>query len=363
MTPQRTKIEIGIYRDRYGFEVVPIAGRSKSRRFPLDTPVKVMRSWREQERRRLQQSRPRNTRGTLEQDVEKYLGLVQHLAGWVELRSVLRAWIAIYGTRPRWAIGSDEVLAARVTWLDADVAPKTINNRVHALGAMYHVLDGHRAATPCDDISNLDVDSPAPIYTGPALVNTVLANLEAQEATGRLRDSKTRARFMVRAATGVRPSELMRAVPADVDLDRAHWATRDGKGGLRPGGMPLNAEQVHAWKVFIAADAWGDFNTGSQARVLRTAGWPAGVRPYNLRHAVGMTLAEQNTDLADTSAYLGHKRQLTTRSHYVPVTHGRMRDASNRLDGRLGWKDRPVIVGENRGTERKAEKRLRKTSA
>jgi site-specific recombinase XerD len=96
-----------------------------------------------------------------------------------------------------------------------------------------------------------------------------------------------------------------------------------------------------AWQLFVAAKAWGPFNTGSFAKRLRSAGWPEGVRPYQLRHTVGLALSEAGVDLADVSALLGHSRPLTTRSHYVPVLGSRLQDAhpgrgSDRLAYRAG---------------------------
>jgi integrase len=99
--------------------------------------------------------------------------------------------------------------------------------------------------------------------------------------------------------------------------------------------------------VFIAEDAWGAYTTYGLSRTLRAAGWPMGIRPYQLRHTVGMALAEAGADLADISAHLGHTRPLTTRSHYVPITRGRMKGVADLLEGRLGWAVR------DRGTGRK----------
>jgi integrase len=118
---------------------------------------------------------------------------------------------------------------------------------------------------------------------------TILAvyrNLLEFEPSGRLHNAKTRARFMVRASTGRRPSEIMRAQREDVDLARGVWRVRDGKGGWLVA-LYLNTDMLIAWMTFIDADAWGRFNTGSQAEVLRAAGWPEHSRPYNLRHSVG----------------------------------------------------------------------------
>jgi hypothetical protein len=92
-----------------------------------------------------------------------------------------------------------------------------------------------------------------------------------------------------------------------------------------------------AWGVFVEADAWGDFEINSFSRVLRSAGWPKGVRPYNLRHTVGIALSESGADLSDVQAQMGHKRISTTREHYVPVLGSRMQTISEGIDGRIGW--------------------------
>jgi integrase len=121
-----------------------------------------------------------------------------------------------------------------------------------------------------------------------------------------------------------------------VDLERRVWRTRDGKGGYRPGGLYLTDDLLEAWRVFIAADAFGPFNTGSMARVLRTAGWPEDVRPYALRSSLGIALSESGADLADVASVLGHTSTDMTRSHYVPVIGSRLQAALERVGTRIG---------------------------
>ncbi len=175
----------------------------------------------------------------------------------------------------------------------------------------------------------------------PDLIVRVYRHLLRAERAGTLRTARTRARFMVLATTGVRPSELMRAVPADLSLDTdpPYWLTRDGKGGRRASALPLNAEMLEAWKVFIRADAWGPYETSAFARTLRSAGWPADVRPYRLRSSVGIELSTRGIDLADVAGWLGHADLDTTRADYVPVLAPRMIDATQRIAGRLSWPD------------------------
>jgi integrase len=208
---------------------------------------------------------------------------------------------------------------------------------VTALRSLYHELDGNDAPTPCDGIKPLTVAKVPPQIIAPQTINVVLANLERQAEAGRPHAAKDRARFMVLASTGKRPCEIMRAEPGDVDLRRRVWVARDAKGGFSPGAY-LNDEMVLAWEAFILADAWGPYKTTHFCRRLRLAGWPKGVRPYNLRHSMWIEASERGTDLADIQAGAGHKQIATTRRHYVPVLNSRLQRLSQGLDGRLSWK-------------------------
>ena len=151
-------------------------------------------------------------------------------------------------------------------------------------------------------------------------------------------------------AVGIRP-EVHSAQPADVDLERRVWNVRDGKGGWGPG-VYLNDDMMTAWRLFVKADAWGVFDINSFSRVLRSAGWPRGVRAYNLRYAVGISLSESGADLSDVQAHRGHRRISTTREHYVPVLGSRMQAISEQIDGRLQWDDEPIMAPDH-GTVRK----------
>jgi integrase len=171
--------------------------------------------------------------------------------------------------------------------------------------------------------------APSPkVLVNAKVFRTVAANLT---------DPKTRARFMVIASTGVRPSELKRAEPGDVDTERRVWLVRTGKGGA-PRAFWLNDEMLSAIEAFIAAGAWGAFDGSDYAKALYVAGWPKDVRPYQARHSMALELGERGIDLADVSAVLGHRDIVTTRKHYAPILSSRLKDASERLAGRFsGW--------------------------
>lgn len=327
----------GVYRDKYGLRAtVKVANRQKERRFPEGTALDTVTRWREETRTKLRRKHPKGRRGTLAGDAERYLKQVAHLASYKARRVEVLAWVKVLGPKLRDAITLADVSQARSAWLSAGTAPKTINNRVQSLRHLYVTLDGPDADTPCDRLTPLTVRKTPPRVMTADEVTTVEKTLAAYERVHRLLDAKTRARFRVLASTGKRPSELMRAEKDDVDLERRVWIVRDGKGGYSPG-LYLNDDMLAAWDLFIAAEAWGEFSTNSFARTLRGAGWPKGVRPYNLRHTTWITASERGADLSDIQAGAGHKHIATTRRHYVPVLNSRMQKLSELIDGRFGW--------------------------
>src|SRR4029453_3770897 len=77
-----------------------------------------------------------------------------------------------------------------------------------------------------------------------------------------MRNCPTKARLMLMAYAGFRPSEIMRAQPEDVlpflELPEPFCYKRTGKKG-RPVMVPLPQEGVEAWRLFIERNAFGHF--------------------------------------------------------------------------------------------------------
>lgn len=338
---KRRRIARGIYEDATGRAGIyrDALGRQREHRVPPHTSVARIREEVDALKAKHKGSgRVAADRGTLSAAIDRWNGLEQHLASWKERRAELRAWAKLYGHVQLRSLTPDDVRRAMSVWTQAGVAPKTIRNRLWTLQHLYRVLHGHDVSTPVDHVkppaSARRIINP----TSATVILEVYANLVKAEQSGTLRDAKTRARFMVRAASGRRPVEIMRAQPEDVDLARRIWRVRDAKGGWSEG-LYLNDDLHAAWTLFFVADAWGPFNTGSMAKALRTAGWPEGVRPYNLRHSLGIGLSELGVDFADVAGWLGHTDVRTTRRAYVPVLKSRMEKASLAIEGRLsGWR-------------------------
>ena len=199
--------------------------------------------------------RPVNlTRGTLEADAQSYLAQVKHLASNKSRVCEVDAWTAEHGRRRRSQITAEHVRKVRAAWLADGYSPKTINNRVQTLQHLYRTLDGSRAVTPADDVKPLPVPPSQKVLVPAKVFRTVVANLT---------DPKTKARFVVIASTGVRPAEVKRTEPGDVDMERRAWIVRTAKGG-EPRALWLNDDMKAAWEAFIAADAWGAFDASDQ---------------------------------------------------------------------------------------------------
>jgi integrase len=380
----RRRLATGIYRDAAGIAVVAfVRGTRIERRYPANTytlaELKQLRRTLGDERAAVLPAEP--SRGTFAADVAAYLSKIAGTlapASWRSRRSELQAWAEQLGHLPRHRITPEQLRAAMQAWQQpvdrperrtaagrrykprpwCAPSPKTIRNRVIALQALWHRLDGKRAATPADDLALPRPPKRKPRPVELATIRRTLARLIRQERAGRLRDAKTRARFMVLVTCGQRPVQVRGTTPADVDLAGRVWYVPAAKGG-EPVELPLNDDMLAAWSLFAAAGAWGCYDSRSFARTLRAAGWPEGVRPYDARHTVGIALSRQGVDLGDIQPFLGHSSVETTRRFYVPGQFQRIQAAAATIDHRLGvaprvlkYAGREAVATRSRGTRR-----------
>jgi len=333
----RERIATGIYRDQYGLAAIVKVGRvQREKRFALDHPLKDIERWQARIRGELEEDRaelpdePTPVRGTFEADLPKYLLLIAGRVSYKADRSHLKAWLPFIGHLPRGQIRPSHVRAAFQAWLADGKSARTIRHRRRVLRELYQALDGVHAKPPIKGVAVPRPEDPHPTPVPIATIKRVAKSLKKgkrhKEGYG---DDSTLcyARFLVRATTGQRPTQIMRATPADVDLKRRIWFVRAAKRG-HPIPLPLSPDMVHAWKVFKAAKAWGAFDTRSFSKTLRRHGWPAGIRPYNLRHTFAIDHLLAGTDLGDLQGLLGHKQIETTRKFYGPILLARLRKSS-----------------------------------
>lgn len=337
MKRERERIAEGIYRDQWGLAATVKVGRlQREQRFAPDESLEVIKRWRARTRGDLEDERGDQpddappTRGTFEADLPRYLTLILGRVSYKADRSHLRAWLPHIGHLLRSAIKPSHVRAAFAAWTADGKSPRTIRHRRRVLRELYQGLDGAHAKPPIKGVQVPRPEDPHPTPVPISTIQNVAKSLKKgkRHAKGYGGDSDLcYARFLVRATTGQRPAQIMRAVPADVDLTRKIWFVRAAKRGL-PIPLPLNSEQVKAWKAFIKANAWGPFDTRSFSKTIRRHGWPKGIRPYNLRHTFAIDHLLAGTDLGDLQGLLGHRQIETTRKFYGPILLARLKKAS-----------------------------------
>jgi len=241
---------------------------------------------------------------------------------------------------------TEEMVMLEFDKMKSVVSARTIKLRRQLYGTAFHKFAGERARTPLDFVPMKrfpKIQRKKPVHVPDATILKTYNGLMANEQGGFLRDQKTRARFAVLATCGQRPAQVKRAKLTDITL---YDAPQDGVYGLwnvggAKGGedvpLQLNEDQAAAWALFIKADAWGEYDTRSFARTLRSAGWPEGIRPYNVRHAFAITLRKRGIGLAEIQEGMGHKDGDTTRI-YTGFQNETQEQVSKTLAGRFGFK-------------------------
>lgn len=335
-----TRLAAGVYADRYGIRVTwAERGRQREKRFPADTPLDTLKRWRARQVGQAAEYAS-TARSALARDVVRYLKTIRGRPSFKSERAHLRAWVHRFPKLSRWTLTRDHVRGAIGEWQAKGYSPAELRHRLKALRRLYVALDGSKAPTPCDDIAMPRTPKPRPVAVPDDLIRTMAVRLRAREIADKRFSPKTRARYLVLATTGQRPAQVMRAQPGDVSLEQRVWVVRPAKGDSGTI-VALNDDMTAAWQVFIQADAWGTFDSRSFVKTLQRNGWPKGIRPYTLRHSVGMALSAAQIDLGDIQAHMGHSDPRTTRMFYVPGLLSRQQAASAAIEGRVG----PTAMG------------------
>lgn len=334
------------------------------------TTVSQIVAWRAAQKAELKRAQPKAERGAFDADLEKYLDSPrrQMQAGFPAKRSELRAWLKELASTPRVRVTPKMAEEIRDRWIAAKVSPKTINHRVRTARQMWRDLDGENCPTPFDDLfkDRLTVETVIPTFIEPKMLRDVMRDLPTPKPARLVRRKRDgamvpagnrapdldlaaldQARCAVLATTGVRPAQLKRAEIKDINLDNRLWLVRPAKGG-NPIPIVLNDDMRDALKRLLELGGVGselitpkrgkprrrgDFDSSSYAKRLRRAGFPEDVKPYNMKHTVGMTLADAGIDMELIADTFGHQDTRTARI-YTGIRTKRLKVASDALQKR-----------------------------
>jgi integrase len=241
----------------------------------------------------------------------------------------LLLWQAAIGaTRRRDTITSGDIRMVLNRWKVEGFAAATCNKRRAALSHLFSTLDGKDARNPVRGVPKFPEPPALPRGQDFELVKQALALLPG----------KTRWRCEILAWTGLRPVELCRVRPDDVDLNGAKLLTRTAKlGPARV--LPLAPEAVEAFRRLDELDGWGRFTCAPIDRYLKKVCAAVGLPPmslYDLRHTVGTELFRRGEDLAVIQEWLGHSSPSLTRRYTLAAVPGRLQRALQRLGATTG---------------------------
>jgi hypothetical protein len=189
---------------------VMVNGTQYTKRIPPDLTVKEAIAERKRLLARAETENPAPSRHTLAFDIPRYLRLFTHQASYKNKRAILNHWKDRLGHLGRHRITAQDVQLARADWLQANIAPKTINHRVNVLRHLYVTLDGKQSKTPCDGIAELHVPKTPIRRVSDETILKVDAELQRREADPRC----TRARRRGLTESGVGGAGRKRRVVA-----------------------------------------------------------------------------------------------------------------------------------------------------
>ena len=328
-----TRRPTGIQRTTIGHRAyVRVRGVLHTKRFPPDATPTEMQNWRQATRVDVLRSLARTprSRGTFGEDVDAYLKSVKTMPSYVDRENDLDAWLAALGSgRSRHTITSAEIRTALQQWRvngrkdGKPLSESACNHRRSALMHVFTVLNGKAGANPVREVPKFREPDPEPRGVSFA---------QLRKAFNAMPESKTKARVLIMAYTGLPHATLMRLTPGMVDL-RARTVTvpRRRKGqGTKTRVLPLQPEAIKAFRLLDRYDGWGSFSRDSLRRSLRRACATAGIpliRGYDLRHSFGTAVYAASGDIRAVQALLDHSDVKLTERYTLGAVDERMKAA------------------------------------
>lgn len=324
----------GITRTETGWRAfIRVRGALYSKRFPDTATLTEVRDWRAALRvdvlRAAKAVPDEPAPGTFADDIKTYLAAVTSMPTYNERDYHLGLWRDVLGgTRTRASITSADVRAALQAWRltgknGKPLSESACNHRRTALMHFYTVLNGRSGANPVRDI---------PKFRAPDPEARGVPFSELQKIFDALKDTKTKARILVLALTGLPPSTLVRLTADAINYaEKTLTVPRRRKGkGTKTRVLPLTPEAIKAFKLLTRHDAWGHCSRDALRHSLHRACKRAKVkviRLYDLRHSFGTEAYRASGDIRAVQALLDHSDVKLTERYTLGAVDARMRSA------------------------------------
>lgn len=318
----------GYSRYRNGFRAWKTVGDEKRYKTFARDEEHLIKGWRVETEAQLRKLAPDTPRaGSISAELPRYRDLVKAMPTLEQRMEHLDLWADALGrTTPLSDITPEPIRAILQGWKAAGLAAATCNKRRTALMHLFTTLLGKDARNPVRAVKKFRVDDPLPRGRDPHVIDAKL--LKAPRC-------RSRACARVMLWTGMRPAELERAEPDDVDLKHRTVIVRTAKGG-RTRVVPLTAQGVSAWREFEDEDCWhrvpqsAPFN-----RLVKKWTGVKDLRVYDCRHSYGTQLARKNTRLDVIGALMGHSTLDLTRRYTLAAVAPEALEATARLGKKL----------------------------
>lgn len=324
----------GIARTEFGHRAyVRVRGRLYTKRFPPDATITDMQDWRAATRTdvlRKERAAPTTTGQTFADDVDTYLAAVKSMPTYTWREADMDAWVAaLGGERSRLSFASAEIRRVLHDWKiqgrqdGGPLSESACNHRRTALMHFFTVLNGKGGTNPVRDIPRFREPDPQP---------RGLSFPQLRKMFRAMPESKTKARALIMAFTGLPHSTLMRLTPDAVDYKaKTLTVPRRRKGaGTKTRVLPLSPEAIRAFKLLTKYDGWGTFSRDSLRRSIHRACTAAKVpiiRGYDLRHSFGTAAYKASGDIRAVQALLDHSDVKLTERYTLGAVDARMRSA------------------------------------
>jgi integrase len=357
----------GYRRTSTGFRAWVRVGRLPlaTKRFPKGISEKAIRDWRADKRAELRATDRRRvhlaeverpTPGTFRADAAIYLASVKGMPTYHHRAREIGAWVREFGDRQRAAITALEIRTVLARWVSDQgpnvftrqlkhggrrpvrFSPQSCNLYRAALSHLYTVLDGRSAANPVRDVPKLRTPDPEPRALAPGVGPEIFSHMAP---------SKTKARLLVIATTGIRHAQVMRIQPeADWNRHDRTLYVRSAKRS-KPRAIPLTRDAIAALKMMDRYDGWGKFSQPSALRSFRRAIQATNrtrvkadkaaaliapqTRAYDLRHTFGTAVMRETGNIHAVKELLTHSSAKLTERYLLAAVPAQLRAAVAKL--------------------------------